>query len=165
MTQKEPVFLPDDVDGHVLFTRATSRIKEGFQKEATTTIGDIVIVPPVKAARERGDLKSVRPFRRFTKTGVVWGDGTEEEVDTVIWCTGFKPATDHLRSLGIVEADGRVQVNGQQSIEVPHVWLAGYGNWTGPASATLIGSARVARALVPQIVDALAEESTTAAEF
>ena len=53
------------------------------------------MVPPVKEARERGVLHSVRPFERFTKTGVVWPDGTEEQIDAIIWCTGFRPALGH----------------------------------------------------------------------
>jgi hypothetical protein len=39
---------------------------------------------------------------------------------------------------------------------VPRLWLAGYGNWTGAASATLIGAGRTARDLVPRIAAALA---------
>jgi hypothetical protein len=35
------------------------------------------------------------------------------------------------------------------------LWLVGYGNWTGFASATLIGVGRSARATVEQIAAAL----------
>ena len=35
------------------------------------------------------------------------------------------------------------------------LWLVGYGNWTGFASATLIGVGRSARATVDQIAAAL----------
>lgn len=163
VTQRPPEFLPDDVDGYTLFTQATSRLKEeGFDKAATKTFGDIVMVPPVKAARERGDLTSVRPFEKFTETGVLWKDGTSERVDAVIWCTGFKAVTGHLEPLGVVRPDGRVDVDGQRSMVEPRLWLVGYGNWTGAASATLIGSARVARALVPQIAHALSQQPASA---
>lgn len=117
------------------------------------------MVPPVRAARERGDLATVRPFRSFTETGVIWQDGTTEPVDAVIWCTGFGPATDHLKSLGVVEPDGRVEVEDQRSVKQPRLWLAGYGNWTGAASATLIGSSRTARELVPRIAAAISGET------
>src|SRR3546814_15024919 len=49
--------------------------------------------------------------------------------------------------LGVVEDDGRVLVDGQRSIKEPRLWLAGYGDWCGPGSATLMGAARTARAL------------------
>lgn len=157
VTLKEPVFLPDDVDGRVLFERASARVRGDFDQAATTTLGDIVMVPPVKEARDRGVLTSVRPFERFTATGVVWQDGTETQIDVVLWCTGFRPATEHLRPLGVVEPDGRIEAFDQRAVKEPRLWLAGYGNWTGAASATLIGAGRTARELVPRIKDALAD--------
>ncbi|MCV2449692.1 FAD-dependent oxidoreductase, partial [Paracoccus sp. DMF] len=157
VTLKEPVFLPDDVDGRVLFERASARVLGDVDQAATTTLGDIVMVPPVKEARDRGVLTSVRPFERFTATGVVWRDGTVTQIDAVLWCTGFRAATEHLRPLGVVEPDGRIEVLDQRAVEEPRLWLAGYGNWTGAASATLIGAGRTARELVPRIKDALAD--------
>ena len=68
-------------------------------------------------------------------------------VDVVIWCTGFQPALELLRPLGVIETDGRVLMNGQRSVKEPHLWLAGYGDWCGPGSATLMGAARIARDL------------------
>lgn len=159
VTLKEPIFLPDDVDGRVLFERASARVRGDFDQAATTTLGDIVMVPPVKEARDRGVLTSVRPFERFTATGVVWRDGTETQIDAVLWCTGFRPATEHLRPLGVVDPDGRVGVNDQRAAKEPRLWLAGYGNWTGAASATLIGAGRTARELVLKIKDALVDAS------
>ncbi len=152
VTTHDPLFLPDDVDGRVLFERAVARMKAGPGDEPVGGIGDIVMVPPVKDARERGDLGSVRPFERMTPTGVVWGDGSEMVVDAIIWCTGFRPALEHLRPLGVVEADGRVRVDGQRSIKEPRLWLAGYGDWCGPGSATLMGAARTARELAVKLI-------------
>src|SRR3546814_6900771 len=111
----------------------------------SVVIGEIVMVPPVKEARARGDRSSVRPFERMTASGVVWVDGSETQVDAIIWCTGFRPALDHLAPLGVIEEDGRVLVDGQRSIKEPRLWLAGYGDWSGPGSATLMGASRTAR--------------------
>lgn len=147
VTTQEPLFLPDDVDGRVLFERAVARMKAGPSDTPVGGIGDIVMVPPVREARARGDLGSVRPFERMTADGVVWPDGSTMAVDAIIWCTGFRPALDHLASLGVIEEDGRVLVDGQRSVKEPRLWLAGYGDWTGPGSATLIGAARTAREL------------------
>lgn len=155
VTLHEPVFLPDDVDGRVLFERATARI---LGKETGTPaggFGDIVMVPPVREARDRGVLRSVRPFVRFTKSGVVWPDGSETRVDAVIWCTGFGPSLAHLETLGVVEPDGRVDLVGQRAVKSPNLWLLGYGNWAGAASATLIGAGRIARSMVPEIAQVL----------
>lgn len=155
VTVQEPTFLPDEVDGRVLFERASARVRG---EDGPAGFGDIVMVPPVKAARDRGILHAVRPFERFTVDGVIWPDETVSPVDAVIWCTGFRPATAHLAPLGCVGPEGRVDVVDQRAVAQPRLWLAGYGNWTGAASATLIGAGRTARELVPRIVDALAAE-------
>ncbi len=151
VTTEEPEFLPDDVDGRVLFERAVARMKAPPGEIPVGGFGDIVVVPPVKEARARGDLKTVRPFREMTPKGVIWPDGAEMSVDAIIWCTGFRPALDHLADLGVIEPDGRVLVRGQQSINEPRLWLAGYGDWTGAGSATLMGAARTARDLVADL--------------
>ncbi|MCT4501638.1 ArsO family NAD(P)H-dependent flavin-containing monooxygenase [Pseudomonas sivasensis] len=162
VTQEVPKFLPDEVDGRVLFERATARLKaqqEGLEpQQPPGGLGDIVMVPSVRDARERGVLNAVRPFKRFTSTGVVWSSGDETKVDVVIWCTGFSPALDHLSSLGVVGLDGEVAVDENRSVASPNLWLVGYGDWTGLASATLIGVTRTARDVVNQVQSYLTSE-------
>ena len=155
VTMTEPIFLPDNVDGRVLFERATARLRGGHGEAPVGGVGDVVMVPPVAEARARGVLKSVRPFERITARGVVWSDGHATPVDTIIWCTGFRPTLDHLTALGVLESEGRVSVNGQQSVKEPRLWLTGYGDWCGAGSATIIGASRVARDLVPLLQTAL----------
>lgn len=154
VTLAEPRFLPDHVDGRSLFDQATEQYrarKEGRPPLPAAGLGDVVMVASVREARDRGVLHAVRPFVRMTEGGVVWADGREEAVDAVIWCTGFRPALEHLRPLGVVEADGCVAVRGTRSVREPRLWLVGYGNWTGFASATLIGVGRSARSTVDEI--------------
>lgn len=164
VTLADPVFLPDHVDGRYLFDQATvlyRAIQEGRPPPEPASLGDIVMVPPVRQARDRGVLRAVRPFVRMTERGVVWPDGREEAVDAIVWCTGFRPALEHLRPLGVVEPDGRVRVEGTRSLREPMLWLVGYGNWTGFASATLIGVGRSARATVDQVAAALQPASSS----
>ncbi|WP_018621619.1 ArsO family NAD(P)H-dependent flavin-containing monooxygenase [Spirosoma luteum] len=154
VTLTEPTFLPDDVDGRVLFSRASERyqtLQTGETPAPTGNLGDIVMVPPVREARSRGVLHSVRPFTRLTQTGIQWADGRSEAFDAIIWCTGFRPATDYLRPLGILDAQGRIATEGTKATQSPGLWLVGYGAWTGFASATLIGVGRSARATADEI--------------
>ncbi len=159
VTEREPVFLPDDVDGRVLFERATARwLAERAGRPAPPAqggLGDVVAVPSVREARSRGVLGSVRPFARLKADGALWADGTAVQADAIIWCTGFRPALAHLAPLGLVGADGRVAVDrqGRASAE-PRLWLLGYGDWTGMASATLAGVTRAARDAVATIAEA-----------
>lgn len=162
VTLDEPTFLPDDVDGRVLFERATERWRAQQDGRPVAAIdgglGDIVMVPPVKEARERGVLATVRPFDRLIAHGVVWRGGQEEAIDAIIWCTGFHPALEHIRSLAIVDSTNRVRVTGTRSLEQPRLWLVGYGEWTGMASATLIGVMRTARSTALEIDNFLGSE-------
>lgn len=137
----------------MLFERATARITGQATDQPVGGIGDIVMVPPVKAARDRGVLQAKPMFTHFTQTGVVWQDDTEQAFDAVIWCTGFQPELSHLAALGILEEDGKVLVQDGQSIKEPRLWLFGYGDWASPGSATLIGAGRSARDNIPKLVD------------
>ncbi len=93
----------------------------------------------------------------FTPDGVIWTDGRETAADAVIWCTGFRSALDHLAPLGIVEADGHIAVSGTRAVHERRLWLVGYGEWTGFASATILGVGRTARATVAEIDATLRE--------
>ncbi|MBT1686173.1 ArsO family NAD(P)H-dependent flavin-containing monooxygenase [Dawidia soli] len=153
ITQKEPRFLPDHVDGRFLFDAATQVYeaqKQGKQYKPPS-LGDIVMVDSVKEARGRKVLKSVRPFDRFTEDSLVWADGHEEKIDVVIFCTGFKNSLSHLRGLNVINAEGKVDTTGTRANLMDGLWLVGYGNWTGFASATLIGVGRTAKATVDEI--------------
>lgn len=158
-TRKEPEFLPDDVDGRVLFDMASAKYyaqKKGEDFNATNfNLGNIVMVPPVKDARDRDVLHSSGSFDAINETGVIWDNGKDEAFDVIIWCTGFGYATEHLKS--IVESDerGKIKTEDTRSLEVPGLWLLGYGGWTGYASATLIGVGRTAKKTVTEVEEFL----------
>lgn len=153
ITQKEPRFLPDHIDGRYLFDTATQMYeaqKMGKQYKPPS-LGDIVMIDSVKDARTRKVLKSKRPFEKFTEDSLVWADGHEEKIDVVIFCTGFKSSLDHLFGLNIITPEGRVDTEGTKAKTIQGLWLVGYGNWTGFASATLIGVGRSAKQTVEEI--------------
>ena len=165
-TLEPPTFLPEHVDGRYLFEQETARyraIQEGRTPEPRQSLGDIVLVPPVRAALARGDLAAVPMFARFTPEGVAWADGREACADAVIFATGFHPALAHIEPLGIVDARGRVAMAPGSAAKVAAdlpLWLVGYGEWTGFASATLIGVGRSARSTVEEIASVLNQSST-----
>lgn len=150
-------FLPDDVDGRQLFDRATAELNDPTAGEAAF-LGNIVALPRVRAARDDGALRLRAMFDRMTPTGAVIGRG-HLDLDAVIWCTGFRPALRHLRSLRLRTSGGIPQVEGNRSVKDPRVCFVGYGDWTGPASATLIGVGRTAKALVADLAGELGPHS------
>ena len=160
-TRRAPSFLPDDVDGRYLFGEETARYRamnEGAAAPPPQTLGDIVMVEPVRRARDLGALTAVPMFTRFTSDGVEWPDGRRSREDAVILGTGFRPALGHLAALDVTEPNGRIVVQGTRSVREPMLWLVGYGDWTGYASATLIGVGRSARATVEEVERASSAE-------
>lgn len=157
VTLNEPRFLPDHIDGRYLFDAATQmdESQKTGKEYKPPSLGDIVMVEPVKDARDRNVLSSLRPFDHFTENTLVWSDGREETVDAVIFCTGYKFALQHLSELGVVKPDGKADTTGTKSKVVEGLWLVGYGNWTGFASATLIGVGRSAKKTVEEIQEYL----------
>ena len=159
VTEAPPVFLPDDVDGRVLFERATARWQAQRQGLPPSPqlggLGNIVAVPTVREARARGVLVSRPPFARLDAHSAIWAGGARIPADAILWCTGFRPALAHLAPLGVVEADGLVRVDAAgRSLSEPRLWLLGYGDWTGMASATLAGVTRAARAVAQGVASA-----------
>ncbi|MCQ9386032.1 ArsO family NAD(P)H-dependent flavin-containing monooxygenase [Brevibacterium sp. 50QC2O2] len=162
VTARPPRFMPDDVDGRVLFDVATARAaaqRAGVRHDGVAGLGDIVMVPPVREARDRGVLHAVPMFDRLTSTGVAWSSGREYACDAVIWCTGFAPHLDHLAPLGLTLTGGHPATAGTRSVDHPGLHLLGYGDWTGFASATLIGAGRTAKLAVTELRTHLAPGS------
>lgn len=153
VTLHEPTFLPDEVDGRYVFEVATQRFHAAQQGVTLppASLGDIIMLDSVREARSRGVLKARRPFARIIPEGVEWPDGTQERFDAILWCTGFRPALDFLAPLNVLTPEGRVEVAETRSTRQPGLWLVGYGNWTGFASATLIGVNRSARRTAEEV--------------
>ncbi|MBD7993933.1 NAD(P)/FAD-dependent oxidoreductase [Arthrobacter sp. Sa2CUA1] len=152
VTRKPPRYLPDDVDGRALFqiaTRHTRALAAGEPSAGDVgSLGDIVAVPAVRAARDAGLLQARPMFSRFISSGVQWENGEQQEADVVLWCTGFRPALQHLQPLGLTARNGVPATDAHlvtRSVDNTGLFFLGYGDWCGPASATLIGVGATAR--------------------
>ncbi|MET9067789.1 ArsO family NAD(P)H-dependent flavin-containing monooxygenase [Streptosporangium sandarakinum] len=154
-TLRPPRLLPDEVDGRALFELATRRHRAALAGQDAASIGDlgdIVAVASVRQARDRGMLKAEPMFSRITSDGVAWADGSTAACDVIVWCTGFRPALGHLAPLRLRGPGGAIGTDGTRALAEPRLHLLGYGDWTGPASATLIGAGRTARQMVGEII-------------
>jgi putative flavoprotein involved in K+ transport len=45
-------------------------------------------------------------FKRLTPDGVVWSDGTYEQIDSIILATGYRPDVDYLAPVGALDRAG-----------------------------------------------------------
>ncbi|MET8339858.1 ArsO family NAD(P)H-dependent flavin-containing monooxygenase [Streptosporangium canum] len=155
VTLRPPRLLPDEVDGRALFDLATRRHRAalaGQNADGIGDLGDIVAVAPVREARDRGALKAEPMFSAITPDEVVWADGSTAACEVIVWCTGFRPALGHLAPLRLRAPGGVISTDGTRVLAEPRLHLLGYGDWTGPASATLIGAGRTARQMVGEII-------------
>lgn len=153
-TRRPPRLMPDDVDGRVLFDVATAREaarRAGRAHAGVQGIGDIVMVPPVKDARDRGALEAHPMFDRLTPTGVAWDTGSAWDCDAIIWCTGFAPNLAHLHGLDLTWEGGHPRVAEYASVDHPGLFFIGYGDWTGFASATIIGATRTTKPAMARV--------------
>jgi len=149
-----PAYLPDHLDGRYLFEDATRKYRAAQGGQAVegskSEFGNIVMVEPVREARDRNQLHARLADFSFTEQGVIWGDGSQQSFDAVIWATGFKPDLSLLAPLGIVN-DGNVRTDETRVLERDGLWLVGLGDWTGYASATIYGVGKTARETTRQI--------------
>lgn len=166
---RPPRYLPDDVDGRVLFETASRAVRDraaGLPVRGVGSLGDVVATPAVRRARDERGLAAGPMVERLTTAGARWPDGHEAPLDAVVWATGFRPALGHLRGLGLTTRSGHpvtVTPDGSphpvRAASDPRVWLVGYGEWTGAASATLVGVGRPARDAAFAIGDALRQDA------
>ncbi len=159
VTPRPPRFLPDEVDGRALFEIATRRavaLARGEDDDGGVGgLGDVVVVPSVREARGRGVLEA-RPLpSEITPEGLRWPDGQEQRADVILWCTGFRPDLGHLAPLRLARRDGVPLTTGSAVVGEPGLHLLGYGDWTGPASATLVGVGRPAKDAAQAVVEHL----------
>ncbi|WP_416237885.1 hypothetical protein [Streptomyces sp. NEAU-W12] len=104
-------------------------------------------------------------FVRLDRDGAVWADGTQASVDVIIWCTGFHPALAPLAPLaplGLRGRRGHIPTAGTRAVDEPRLHLLGYGDWPGPASATLVGVGRPARDAAREIAELLEDAGRSA---
>jgi putative flavoprotein involved in K+ transport len=78
-------------------------------------------------------------FTGFTDSGITWDDGSVEDVDAVIFATGYRPNLPYLAPLGALDAEGQVLQRHGVSLIVPGLYFVGLSNQRTFASATLRG--------------------------
>jgi putative flavoprotein involved in K+ transport len=105
---------------------------------------DIPKVPVIDGGEYRKAIEAGRPdhrliFNRFSKQGVIWRDGTEERVNTVLFATGYLPNLNFLQPLGALDSTGKPLHRLGVSTVVRGLYYVGVDGQRSFASSTLRG--------------------------
>ncbi len=93
-----------------------------------------------RRALQSGNPECRPVFAAFDSEGVVWQDGGREEVDAVIFATGYRPNLAYLRDLQVaLAADGSARQRAGVSVAIPGLYFLGLPAQRTIASATLRG--------------------------
>lgn len=92
-----------------------------------------------RSAIRSGKLHHRPMFSQFTKTGVIWPDGTAENIDAVIYATGYRSTADFLGPMGALDQNGLIAQRNGCSTRVPGLYFVGFSLQRNFASATLRG--------------------------
>jgi thioredoxin reductase len=140
-------------DGRAAVAQVEERVRRGLPPNSVVSVTGIPITPAVESMQARGVLKRLPMFSEIVEDGVRWDDGTEQQADVILWCTGFRSSLDHLAPLMLREASGGITMTGRLATQVakdPRVHLVGYG-----PSASTIGANRAGGAAASELMEYL----------
>ncbi|TRW99149.1 NAD(P)/FAD-dependent oxidoreductase [Paracoccus sp. M683] len=162
VTRRPPEFHRGDFtpeDGRAAVALVEDRVRRGLIPGSVVSVTGIPRTPAIDAMEARGVLDRQPMFSQITPTGIRWPDGREEQVDVILWATGFRSALDHLAPLQLREDNGGIVMGGRLATQVvrdPRIHLVGYG-----PSASTIGANRAGAAAARELVDHLGLEPVT----
>ncbi|MGH3205168.1 MAG: flavin-containing monooxygenase [Streptosporangiaceae bacterium] len=95
-----------------------------------------------------GQLDRRPMFTAFDRDRVIWPDGTPEQVDTVLFATGYRPHLDYLSPLGALDDGGMPRHAGGISATHPGLVYVGLEFQRSFSSSTLRGVYRDAEHVI-----------------
>lgn len=105
-----------------------------------------------KLMLEKGLLQQRSMFTAFHTNGVTWADGKVENIDAVIFATGFRDHVPYLRNLGALDSNSSpIQIAGESSV-VPGLYYLGLAGQRSFASATIRGTGGDAKIIAKKII-------------
>ncbi|WP_225853490.1 FAD-dependent oxidoreductase [Micromonospora sp. AMSO31t] len=149
VTRRPPVFRdgPFTSDyGREVVAKVDARVRAGLPPGSIASATELAWTPQMREARERGLLRRLPMFDKIEPSGVRWRDGATQDVDVILWCTGFRPALDHLAPLRLRGPRGGIVMDGTRVVTDPRIHLVGYG-----PSASTVGANRAGRAAVREL--------------
>lgn len=163
-TRRVPIWRDDDFTseaGAAAVALVEQRVAQGLPPQSVVSVTGLMLRPQEREAEQLGAYADRRPmFQSIEADGVRWADGSFEQVDVILWATGFRPAIGHLGPLQLRSDAGGIQLDrngrGTTAVKDPRIQLVGYG-----PSASTIGGNRAGRTAAKGVQRALAREIST----
>lgn len=159
VTRRPPVWRHDDFTpdaGRAAVALVEERVRQGLAPRSVVSVTGLMLRDQEREAERLGAYRRRPMFARIEPRGARWADGSFEQVDVIIWATGFRPAIDHLAPLRLRSEHGGIQLDGTTSVADPRVQLVGYG-----PSASTIGANRAGRDAARAVARLLPEPLAT----
>jgi putative flavoprotein involved in K+ transport len=136
----------------------------GLDRFPTSSSGKSRSVDVLDTGLYRRAIRAGKPDRRpmfsyFTDSGVVWADGTEEQIDTILFATGYRANLEFLAKLGALDEDGYALQRRGISTSVPGLYYVGLSDQRSLSSATLRGVGPDAAYVIDHLIGALQSNS------
>lgn len=161
VTRRPPAFRDGPFDpeaGRAAVALVEDRVRRGLPANSVVSVTGLPVTPRIEAMRARGVLNRLPMFSEITEEGVRWEDGSEQQADVILWCTGFKSSLDHLAPLQLRDGpEGGIVMTGRLATQVakdPRIHLVGYG-----PSASTIGANRAGGAAARELTRYLGLEA------
>ncbi|TDU82201.1 cation diffusion facilitator CzcD-associated flavoprotein CzcO [Kribbella voronezhensis] len=136
--------------GRQIIAKVEERVRAGLPPKSVVSVTGLQLREQEQAAYRRGVYTRLSMFERITPDGVEWADGRTEQVDVILWATGFRADLGHLAPLRLRESSGGIRMDGTRTVLDPRVHLIGYG-----PSASTIGGNRAGFAAARELRDLL----------
>lgn len=122
--------------------RVAAKTRAGLPAGSVVSNTGLLRRPEYDAGIARGTLVSRGRIARLTEHGADFADGSHEEVDVILWATGFRASLGHLTPLKLREPGGGLLVadDDVSLVREPRLFVVGYG-----PSASTLGATRAGR--------------------
>ncbi|WP_229749532.1 flavin-containing monooxygenase [Flexivirga endophytica] len=162
-TRRPPQWTERTVDprwGAEVERRVAAKTRAGLPAGSVVSNTGLLRRPEYEAGIARGTLVSRGRIARLTEHGVDFTDGSHEDVDVILWATGFRASLGHLAPLKLRESGGGLLVarDDVSLVKEPRLFVVGYG-----PSASTLGATRAGRRAARGVLRLLAEQSRGAA--
>lgn len=155
VTRRPPVWRTSEFTpeaGRAAVQLVEDRVRRGLPPRSVVSVTGLMLREQERAAEQRGVYRRRPMFSRITETGADWADGSHEDVDVILWATGFRPDVQHLAPLHLRTPEGGIRLDGTEAVSDPRVQLVGYG-----PSASTIGANRAGRVAARNVLRRLGD--------